>query len=194
MVESGKVTGREIKKNKDGLKSVILLQVQITDPDDVQTVELMNQSGEDNNPPDGSRVTIIDIGKAFKLAIASDDDIVPISDPGEKRTYSTDSDNSVVKASVHLKNDGTVEIENDLTTTILNPDGSQKMSNSSGFIELKSNGDVDINGFIIKANGDSSSPTSISAPSVVAAGKELAGHDHPILSGSSAPGPTGPNN
>lgn len=170
------VTGREIKKNKDGKKSVILLQCQITDPADVQSVELMNQTGEDNNPPDGSRVTIIDIGQAFKLAIASDDNIEPITEPGEKRIYSTDSDGNL-KASFYLKNDGSVTLEND-----------------NGFIELKANGDVDINGFIIKANGDSSSPTSISAPSIVANGKELAEHDHPITSGSSAPGPTGPNN
>lgn len=123
MIESGKVTGREIKKNKDGLKSVVLLQVQITDPDDVQSVELMNQSGEDNNPPNGSRVTIIDIGMAYKIAVVSDDNIEPITNPGEKRVYSTDTDNSAVMASIYLKTDGAIRAENDNGYYELQPSG-----------------------------------------------------------------------
>ena len=55
-------------------------------------------------------------------------------------------------------------------------------------------GGFDLNGFTIDASGAAASPASLTAPSVLADGKELAGHDHAINSGSSAPGPTGANN
>ena len=55
-------------------------------------------------------------------------------------------------------------------------------------------GGFDLNGFRIESDGAASSPVSLASPSVVADNKELAGHDHDILSGSSAPGPTGENN
>lgn len=167
------VIGREIKKNKDGKKSVIILQCQITDPEDIQSVELMNQSGEDNNPPNESRVTIIDIGQAYKIAIASDDNIEPITNPGEKRIYSTDSDGNL-KASIYLKDDGSIREEND-----------------NGYHELKANGDVDINGVLIKANGDIIAPTKIEVPSAIVNNKELADHDHDA---GTPPGLTGANN
>lgn len=55
-------------------------------------------------------------------------------------------------------------------------------------------GGFDLNGFTIDASGAAASPVSLTAPSVIADGKELAGHDHAINGGSSAPGPTGVNN
>lgn len=84
----GKVTGREIIKNRDGQNDRLMLQVEITDSDDIQTVELRNQYGEDNNPVNGSQVLIIDIGSAFKMAIAAEDGIIPSMSPGEKKIYS----------------------------------------------------------------------------------------------------------
>jgi phage gp45-like len=65
-----------------------MLQVEITDSDDIQTVELRNQYGEDNNPVNGSQVLIVDIGSAFKMAIAVKDGITPSMNPGEKKIYS----------------------------------------------------------------------------------------------------------
>ena len=84
----GKVTGREVKKNRDGQNDRLMLQVEITDSNDIQTIELRNQYGEDNNPVNGSQVLIVDIGTAFKMAIAAEDGITPSMNPGEKKIYS----------------------------------------------------------------------------------------------------------
>lgn len=53
-------------------------------------------------------------------------------------------------------------------------------------------GNVDVTGDL-KATGTIEATTKLKSTSVEAAGKELAGHVHPINSGSSAPGPTGGN-
>ncbi len=105
---TGIVRGREIKKNRDGSTAKMLLQVEITNPQDIQTVELMRQAGEDTNPPDGSRVLILEVGPSWKIAVASDDNIVPTMSAGEKRLYST-SGGSVV-ADIKLLADGTIEV------------------------------------------------------------------------------------
>jgi hypothetical protein len=83
-----------------------------------------------------------------------------------------------------------------------------KIRNKAGdqFIWLKNDGTAEItvpkifiNGDIVH-NGDQTTTgtinadTSVTSPSIIADGKELTGHNHGILSGSSAPGPTGDNN
>lgn len=88
MTSIGRVTGREIKTNMDGQTAKLLLQVELTDPEDIQTIELVRQAGEDTNPPDDSRVIVLDVG-SFKVAVASDDGIVPTMGEGEKKIYST---------------------------------------------------------------------------------------------------------
>ena len=60
----------------------------------------------------------------------------------------------------------------------LKSDGSAIIDNGNGSIELKSNGDISLNGVIIKPTGDIIAPTKIEVPSVIAAGKELADHTH----------------
>ena len=52
-------------------------------------------------------------------------------------------------------------------------------------------GGFDLNGFTIDAGGAAASPVSLTAPSVLADGKELAGHGHPA---GTPPGNTGANN
>ena len=115
------------------------MQTEITAPEDLQTVELMNHTGEDNNPPINSRVIIVDIGQAFKIAIASDDIIAPVTDPGEKRIYSTDVNNTTWKASIHLFDDGRIRIDN---------------NTSVGYCELLPDGTWDFNGATITLDGD----------------------------------------
>jgi phage gp45-like len=92
MIKVGTVTGREIRPNIDGSKDVLLLQVEITDPEDIQTVEVIGHAGEDSNPPDGSTVLIVKVGNAWKLAPAVNDGIEPDASltPGEKKVYSSD--------------------------------------------------------------------------------------------------------
>ena len=108
MIRIGKVTGRTTGKNRDGGDDVLLLQVEISDPDDVQTVQLMNPAGENSNPPDGSQVLIIDIGAAFKVAVATDDGIAPFGSPGDKQIYSADG--GIIKAFINLLTSGIIEL------------------------------------------------------------------------------------
>jgi len=117
---------------------------------------------------------------------------------GEIRSHGRDN-NALMVNQVWLKNDGEVLIENsngnvtlapDGTTTINNasatftvsPSGSILGTNGSGQFELQSNGDFVVNGVTITTAGDIQNAT---VPSYNV-------HNHNIVSGSSAPGPTGP--
>jgi len=111
MAINGRVTGKTVGLNKDGIKNVLLLQCELTDPEDIQTVELMNQTGEDNRPPNDSKCVILKIGEAWKIAIATDDKIKSIAQDGEKRVYSTNTIGDTVSTSLHFKNDGTVVLD-----------------------------------------------------------------------------------
>lgn len=111
------------------------------------------------------------------------------SKPGEWRAYSRDASGAQV-AQVWIKDDGSVLTENENGSHVLNADGSQRSQNAGGYFNLAADGTVDINGFIITPTGAASSPVSLSAPSVVANGKELAGHAHPA---GTPPGDTGAN-
>jgi len=95
-MELGIVKSFEKRKNKDSLRDTILLSVEVNGPDDVQTVELMNDDGVDSIPPKGSRVLIGDIGTSYKIAF-SVDDLIPsqITKAGEKKIYS--SENGAIK-------------------------------------------------------------------------------------------------
>lgn len=101
----GRVTGSEIRKNRDGDKKVVLLQVEVTDPDDVQTIELMNKAGVNSNPVDDARVFIAQAGSAFKIALAVDDGIEPDAARGDYEIYSSDG-NGIKKASARCNADG----------------------------------------------------------------------------------------
>ena len=81
----GDVTGQEIKKNwGDGSPVRRLIQTQISDDADVQTVELMLSPGEDSAPQNGQRMLIITISEAWKIGISLDDGITPRAAAGEK--------------------------------------------------------------------------------------------------------------
>lgn len=105
---TGTVTGREFKENRDGTNLRLLLQVQVTDSDDVQTVEYMATSGEDSNPPNGSKVLIVGIGSAYKIAIAADDNIEPTMLEGEKKLYSIEA--GAIAAFINFLQSGIIEL------------------------------------------------------------------------------------
>ena len=107
VAETGLVTGSEIKKNRDGGKPVRLLQVVISDPDDVQTVEWIGKPGEDNGLQPGDTVAIITIGST-KFAIAADDGITPDAADGEKKLYSRSGDAKA--AEVIFRVNGDIEL------------------------------------------------------------------------------------
>lgn len=93
----GIITGSQVGKNRDGDVDRVLLQVQ-TMEDDVRTLELFTQHGEDVVPAKGCRVIIFDITEAYQGVIAASDDLTPEVDPGEKEIYSTDDPVSAKQA------------------------------------------------------------------------------------------------
>lgn len=114
------------------------------------------------------------------------------AEPGESRTYARDSSGAEV-VQLYLKKDGSAELVNDSGSVSLSPDGRILAANGGGFIDLTAGGTVNINGATIDPAGNITTPTTVSAaqvtaPSVVAGGKELAGHKH-IGSPSAPSGP-----
>ena len=148
----------------------------------------------------------------------------PKAQEGDKRIYARNPEDGSVIAEVWLKNDGTVLISNDNGSAMLRPDGGsilttpestfdaaadgsiKGVNNVGGSYELQAGGNfivnkvtIDLNGNIdtpgnIKAGGTVSAPTVSGSSSVKAAGKELAGHTHPIAwTDPAGSGNSGPN-
>jgi hypothetical protein len=133
-LQIGQITGYEIKKNRDGEKEVLLLQVEVSGPDDIQTVEYYQSSGQDSNPPVGSLVAFSEAGRAWKISLGADDRIIPSSDSGEYKIYSSLA--GVVKAFLKLFKTGLARIE------------------AVGDIEIEANGKTEIKGSTVDLNGD----------------------------------------
>jgi phage gp45-like len=108
-MQIGRITGAELRTNRDSDKKVLLLTVEISEPDDLQTVELMSQAGENYNPPEDSNAIIIELGEAWKVAIACDDGIEPTElAEGERELYSSSEGEKKAKAT--LKANGDIEL------------------------------------------------------------------------------------
>lgn len=110
---------------------------------------------------------------------------------GDKRIYARDPETGDEVVEVWLKSTGEAEVRNDTGIFVVRADGSIRGSNPSGNFELQAGGDFVVNGVTIAVDGTITTPTAVNSPSVVANGKELAGHTHPA---GSPPGNTGPNN
>lgn len=67
----------------------------------------------------------------------------PVAQRGEKRIYARDADGAPV-VETHLKNTGERITFNSACTVIQNPDGSVKIFNDNGSIELKADGSTEI--------------------------------------------------
>lgn len=183
------------------------------------TAQHFSDPGDDSHPLTTDYAALIDVeGTGREAAVGYLDPInEPKAQPGDKRIYARDAASGAVVVEVWLQNNGTGTMSNANGSVVLLPDGgsitttpngtfetkadgSIKGVNGSGAFELQAGGDFVVNGVTIDTSGNITSPATITAPTVAAntsmtaAGKELAGHDHAINSGSSAPGPTGPNN
>ncbi len=113
-MELGIVKGFEIKKNKDSTVKSLLLQVDmIEDENDVRTVELMLQAGEDTNPAKSSRVLVVDTAEGYQVGISVNDGLEPETDPGEKEFYSTDSPATTKKATLKLDKNSNLQLNGD---------------------------------------------------------------------------------
>lgn len=129
-------TGYKIGKNKDGTKDRLLLQVKLTE-DDIRTIEMIAQAGEDMNPAEGARIVVLDL-KGALYAIGTTDDLKPEVNPGEKEIYSTDSPATEKKARIKFNGNG-----------ILDLNGNARFA--AAFDELKTGFDQfksDVNSFI----------------------------------------------
>ncbi len=117
----------------------------------------------------------------------------PLNEPkataGDKRIYARDADTGLTVVDVWLKSTGEATTANASGSFTLGADGSISGTNANGFFTLQAGGDFVVNGVIIDSSGAMTVPASLTLN-----GKELDAHDHAILGGSSAPGPTGPNN
>lgn len=105
-MDIGNITSREIIENQDAEKKTLMLQVVVDEDEDVQDVELQNQSGIDSQPPDDSRVFILEVTESYQIVIAVDDGIEP--DPsieaGEKELYASDGGSR--KSKIRWKKNG----------------------------------------------------------------------------------------
>ena len=106
MTELGTITGRKIGKNKDGDIQKIILQVEVFTDEDVRTVELFTQAGEDTNPGKGCRVNIIPLTDSYSIGVGISDDLAPECEPGEKEFYSTDDPVTAKKARLKFDKSG----------------------------------------------------------------------------------------
>jgi len=108
-IRKGIVRGREVVFNRDGSDERLMLQVEITNKDDMQTVEYIALPGTDGNPIDGSKVFIFEVGPGYKIAIGCDDGVVSKTEPGEQSLYAID-DNADVQCFIDLLKNGRIDI------------------------------------------------------------------------------------
>lgn len=158
---------------------------------DNRTLEHFADSGDDSFPLPTDYVASVDqTGTGRESAVGYLDPLnEQKSTVGDKRIYARDPETGAQVVEVWLKSDGTAVTENANGSATLAPDGSHVLTNANGSIVLQVDGTVNINGVTIDKDGNVVIPTSLTL-----AGKEIAGHDHGITGGSSAPGPTEANN
>ena len=135
------------------------------------TAEHFAPAGDDSFPLKTDYVVTNDIPRAGGEAVVGYVDPIntPKANKGDKRIYARDANTGAAVIELWLKNDG-----------------SGILSNANGSLELQANGDFLINGVKIDAAGIVTILNSL-----ILAGKEIAGHDHPA---GTPPGDTGPNN
>ena len=104
----GTIRGSEIRKNRDGDINTRMLNSEISSPQDVQSVELASQCGEDFNPEDDDVVLVIPIGAAYKMGLVIDDQVAPDETlaKGEREIYSKAAGARLAK--LRLNKDGEI--------------------------------------------------------------------------------------
>lgn len=105
-MEIGTVKSTSIDNNQDSKKKFIILEVEVSESDDIQDVQLVSLSGIKSRPETGERVFILDFGGGLKIGVAVEDNIETDKEEGERDLYSTE--NGERKASITLKKNGDV--------------------------------------------------------------------------------------
>lgn len=122
-ISIGIVTSRTVAVNRDGYGAARILQTMITDPRDVQSVQLVSQTGEESNPPNGSLVAVIGESEGMKICVATTDGMLPDLDVGGKRIYSTDESGTIRMADIRLDPDGKITVTGPASSFTMNVDG-----------------------------------------------------------------------
>jgi phage gp45-like len=155
-VHLGTIVGSEIIENMDGENPTRMLSAELSSAEDVQSIEHINQNGEQTNPLDDSTVIILEISSAWKIAIAVKDLVEPDAavGRGEKKIYALDSSNNVV-AWIYLKSDGSIRLDNGTGSLEITAAGDVKNNDGTDwaiqFTEMKTAFDAlksDLNNFI----------------------------------------------
>lgn len=107
-MDIGIITGRAIKINRDGDSQRLILQVELITGEDVRSIELVTQAGEDTNPANGCRVNVFDVSDGFQVGIGVTDFLTPEVEPGEKEFYSTDNPVTQKLARIKLNKDSEI--------------------------------------------------------------------------------------
>ena len=161
MVKAGLITGREDTTNRDGEKTVRMLQTEVSSEGDVQSVELADNFGTESNPPVGSRVLLVQVGNAWKLtsAVTDDTDLELAGQVGAKQVYSTDEDGAARVATITLGNGGTITLTNGAASIIMQADGNIEINGNTdtavAFTDMKAAFDTltaDLNALITAYN------------------------------------------
>lgn len=108
-VHLGTIVKSSIETNLDGENETRMVSAELSSAEDVQSIELIGQNGEQTNPLDDATVIILEITKNWKIAVAIKDLVEPDNtlERGEKKIYSLDSSNTI-QACVRFKGDGTL--------------------------------------------------------------------------------------
>lgn len=165
---------------------------------DLATAENFAPIGEDSQCLPGDLVFAVDkTGEGRVVSVGFiDPKAEQLAAAGERRLYSRDGEGSRV-AQIWLKNTGEILLENAEASAKLLPDGAIELKNGNGSVTLGEDGVVNANGSTIATDGDITCPGTIKAakveaPSIEAAGLELAGHLH-TKGTDPVTGNTGPN-
>lgn len=144
-----------------------------------RTPQHCSDAGEDSRPMPGDYAVLVPIEGTGKYVTVAYIDPVnePVAEEGDRRTYARDS-SGVAVVELWLKSDGSAVLSNINGSVTLGAGGSILGTNANGSFELEEGGDFVVNGVTIDTSGNITSPASVSAPSIVADGKELAGHTH----------------
>ena len=110
LIRRGVICGRQIGYNGNGTKKVLLLSAAISDPTDIHQLQFMAHAGVDANPPDGSIATVVSLSRTWKVALGTDDGIVPETSAGEYEIYSSADGKKV--ALIRCNVDGTIALQN----------------------------------------------------------------------------------
>lgn len=108
MAMIGEVIQSAVHPDPDGDGNILYLQVQISDTDDIQDIELVRHAGVDYKPVEDSQAVIVEIHPAFRVAVAVDDGIEPEANEGDYEIYGNSG--SAKTSRVKCVNDGQVEL------------------------------------------------------------------------------------